>query len=507
MSTHVPTAADIKTLADAQGLAVSEAEAADYAELITGALPAYDVAARIAATQNLLAPEGDRSHRVPEPAENQDNAWYVKTSIRTRETGPLAGKTVALKDSILLAGVPFMNGSNVYEGFVPDVDATVVRRILDAGGEIAGKVHCEYLCMSGSSHTSWNGPVENAWRAGYAAGGSSSGSATVVARGEVDMALGADQAGSIRMPASFSGVYGLKPTYGLVPYTGIATLETTIDHVGPMTATVTDNALLLEAIAGDDGIDPRQRVQVPTSYLDGIDSGIAGLRIGVLREGFGTAMAEADVDAYVRQAVATLVGLGATAEEVSIPMHEDAVAIWSPVGTEGLAETVLVGNGFGFSRMDYYPTSFMTWTRDHADRLAEAPPNVKLYLLTSLYARQQYGMVGYANGVNASRVLRRQYDDALQRFDLLVMPTTPHKARPHPASGVENVKESIASSQSMMANTAAFDITHHPALNVPVGFSDGLPVGMMLVARHFEEATIYRAAYAYEQTGEGQRGR
>ena len=161
-----------------------------------------------------------------------------------------------MKDNICLAGVPMMNGASTLEGYVPDVDATVVQRILDAGGTIVGKSVCEYFCFSGGSHTSSSGPVHNPHRQGYSAGGSSSGSAALVAAGEVPMALGGDQGGSIRMPASFCGIYGMKPTHGLVPYTGIMPIELTIDHTGPMTATVEDNALLLEVLAGPDGLDP-----------------------------------------------------------------------------------------------------------------------------------------------------------------------------------------------------------------------------------------------------------
>ena len=158
----------------------------------------------------------------------------------------------------MLAGVPMMNGAATLEGYVPDIDATVVQRMLDAGATIVGKAHCEFFCMSGGSHTGATGPVHNPHKMGYSAGGSSSGSAVLVALGEVDMAIGGDQGGSIRMPASFSGIYGMKPTHGLVPYTGIMPIEIYVDHTGPMTASVADNALLLEVIAGPDGYDPRQ---------------------------------------------------------------------------------------------------------------------------------------------------------------------------------------------------------------------------------------------------------
>src|SRR4028119_138353 len=159
--------------------------------------------------------------RRPSPEENPHGAWYVKTTAEGAASGNLKGKKVALTANTRLAGVPMMNGASALEGYVPDVDATVATRILDAGGTIVGKTVCEYFCFSGGSHTSSTGPVHNPHRRGHSAGGSSSGSGAVVAAGEVPMALGGDQGGSIRMPASFCGIYGMKPNHGLVPHTGL----------------------------------------------------------------------------------------------------------------------------------------------------------------------------------------------------------------------------------------------------------------------------------------------
>src|SRR4029078_4555185 len=188
----------------------------------------------------------------------------------------LKGKTVALKDNIMLAGVPMMNGAATLEGYVPDIDATVVQRVLDAGATIIGKVHCENFCLSGGSHTNATGPVHNPWKMGYSAGGSSSGSAVVVALGEADLARGGDQGGSIRMPSSFSGTYGMKPTHGLVPYTGIMPIEGFVDHTRPMTKAVYQSALLLEVLAGPDGYDPRQYNVKTHDYTKALEGGIKG---------------------------------------------------------------------------------------------------------------------------------------------------------------------------------------------------------------------------------------
>ena len=200
----------------------------------------------------------------------------MKSVVKGAESGPLAGKTVALKDNVCLAGVPMMNGSATLEGYVPDQDATIVTRMLDAGATIMGKAHCEAFCLSGGSHTGALGPVHNPHKHGYSAGGSSSGSGALVAAGEVDMAIGGDQGGSIRIPASFCGIYGMKGTWGLVPYTGVMPIEATIDHTGPMTATVADNALLLEVLAGPDGLDPRQMGCTTARYTEALGPRRAG---------------------------------------------------------------------------------------------------------------------------------------------------------------------------------------------------------------------------------------
>ncbi|MGB9648429.1 MAG: amidase family protein, partial [Stellaceae bacterium] len=224
----VPSLEQLGEVASELGLALPEAELAAHHQSLLGAFEAY---CRLDRMPDELPPVSypRLPGRRPAPEENRHGAWYVKAEVAGAAAGKLRGKTIALKDNICLAGVPMMNGASTMEGYVPDVDATVAARILDAGGTIVGKTVCEYFCFSGGSHTSATGPVHNPHRMGYSAGGSSSGSAAVVAAGEVPMALGGDQGGSIRIPASFCGIYGMKPTHGLVPYTGIMPIELTLD--------------------------------------------------------------------------------------------------------------------------------------------------------------------------------------------------------------------------------------------------------------------------------------
>ena len=251
---------DVARIAAAYGLPLTGRDAESFRHLADGLLSSYDEVERRYAASLPEPPE--RHWQRPADADNPLGGWYVTTRVQTTGDGPLAGRTVAIKDNIEVAGVPMMNGSATVEGFVPRRDATVVTRLLDAGAIITGKAVCENLCFSGGSHTSATGPVRNPWDHSRSAGGSSSGSAALVAAADADLALGGDQGGSIRIPAAFCGVVGHKPTHGLVPYTGAFPIENTLDHLGPITRTVRDAAVMLGVLAGPDGLDPRQR-QLP----------------------------------------------------------------------------------------------------------------------------------------------------------------------------------------------------------------------------------------------------
>jgi amidase len=437
----------------------------------------------------------------PQGEENKYGAWYVKTSIKGKPEGKLAGHRIALKDNVCLAGVPMMIGADLLEGYVPDVDATIVERILDAGGEIAGKAVCEYYCVSGGSHTSSTGPVQNPRRPGFTTGGSSSGSGALVAAGAVDMAIGGDQAGSIRIPASFCGIVGLKPTFGLVPYTGIAPLEITIDTCGPMTANVRDNALLLEVIAGPDGIDSRQRDVAAGAYTAVLDDGVKGLRIGILKQGFGLHNSEPDVDASVREAAKRFAALGAVVEEISLPEHATGFAVWAVIRGDAACVTLLEMNGAGINHEGLYVTSLMDkamgW-RTRADSFADT---IKIASIFSKYTLDRYGGHFYGKAQNIRRRLRAAYNEALTAYDLLLLPTTPMKATPIPKPGA-TPQEITRRSWEATGNTCPFNVSGHPAISMPCGMADDRPIGMMLVGRHYDEMTIYRAAAAFEASGD-----
>ncbi|HME23769.1 MAG TPA: amidase [Acetobacteraceae bacterium] len=500
MAVRVPTPSQLREVASKIGLDLTDADVASFIELMRPSVAAYNIVD--AMPDNLPEVRYPRTPGYrPTGEENAHNAWYVRTRIEGAPSGKLRGKTVVLKDNIMLAGVPMMNGSATLEGYMPDIDATVVQRVLDAGGTIVGKAHCEAFCMSGGSHTNATGPVHNPHRMGYSSGGSSSGSAVLVARGEVDMAVGGDQGGSIRMPSSFCGTYGMKPTHGLVPYTGIMPIEIYVDHTGPITRTVADNALLLEVLAGPDGYDPRQYDVKTRPYASLLEGGVKGMRIGIVTEGFEQPNAEADVNTKVRGAAACLASLGADVTEISIPLHLTGSALLMPIVLEGSTQTMMWGDGYGVSRPDLYVTSLMDFHRGWRTRANELSETVKLFTMLGTYIRERHGSRYYGKAMNITRRLTAAYDAALVAHDLLLMPTTPIKATPLPPADAPR-ELYIDCALNMLANTCPFDISHHPAMAVPCGLSDGLPISMMLIGRHFDEPTIYRAAFAFEQSGD-----
>ena len=500
MSVPYPSPDQLKEAASEIGLALTREDITSYLGLIKPMVDAYNIVDRMPDELPPVKYPRTPGH-FPSPEENKHNAWYVKTCIKGAADGPLKGKQVAAKDNVMVAGVPMMNGCSILEGYVPDVDATVIVRLLDAGAEIVGKVHCESYCISGGSHTGAKGPVHNPYKMGYSAGGSSAGSGVVVALGEADMALGGDQGGSIRMPSCWCGIYGMKPTHGLVPYTGIMPIEIFVDHTGPMTRTVKDNALMLETIAGPDGYDPRQYAPKVQTYSQMLDGGVKGMKIALVKEGFGRPESEEAVDQKVRSGGELFKNMGAVVQEVSIPMHLLGPAIWTPIGVEGIAQTMMLGDGYGLSRPDLYVTSLIDKLHGWQLRANELSETTKYVTALGVYIKKYFGTRYYGKAMNITRRLTGAYDEVLKNYDLLLMPTLPMKPTPLPPADAPR-ELYVQRALEMIGNTSPFDITHHPAMTVPCGMIDGLPVGLMLVGKHFDEPTIYRAAYAFEQSGD-----
>ena len=491
-----PNVGQILDIAEGLGMSLTEEEAREYRGLMDANLDAYDaVDAEPDFTPEVRYPR--TPGRAPSRAENPYGAWARLVTVEGSGQGKLEGRTVALKDNVALAGVPMTNGAATLEGFVPVADATIVTRLLDAGATILGKATCEHFCLSGGSHTSYPGPVTNPRMAGRSAGGSSSGSAALVAAGEVDMAIGGDQGGSIRMPASYCGIAGMKPTHGLVPYTGVMPIESTIDHTGPMTATVADNALMLEVLAGPDGLDPRQYAPQVQPYTEALGRGVEGMRIAVLKEGFDAPNMMPGVADAVREAAEAYRSMGATVEEVSIPEHHLAAAVWTPIAIEGLQWQMMLGNGMGMNWKGAYDVGLVDahsgW-RGRADHLSES---LKICMLIGQWGIDHYHGRYYAKARNLARRVKAVYDEAFGTYDLLLMPTLPITASELPEPGAP-ITEVITRAFEMIANTSQFDVTGHPSMSIPCGEVDGLPVGLMLTGADHAESTIYAAAAAYE---------
>ncbi len=503
MPFRVPTVTDIIRAGAVLGLDLTNAEAHEYLGSMERLIESYKIVDGLS-DERPVTPSNRTYFEWPEVGQNLHNAWYVKTNISGANYGKLLGKNVVLKDNICLSGIPMMNGSRLFEGLVPQIDATVVTRLLEQGATITGKATCESFCYSGGSHTSDTGPVLNPWSSKRSAGGSSSGCAALLASQEVDMALGCDQAGSIRIPAAFCGIYGLKPTFGLVPYTGILTSEMSLDHVGPMTATVEDNATLLEVISGPDGLDPRQTINVSQSYTDFLKLPVNGMRIGILREGFGLNNSEKEVDHLVCAAANKFAELGAIVKEISVPMHKISTAIRAPIAVEGGVNTILHNDGSPRHGKDLYIIELLAAGRAWRGSADKLPESLKYIALFGQHVMDTHGTEFYAKAQNITRRLTSAYDQVFKSVDLLLLPTVPMRATLIPPLDASPAVM-IQRSHEMMANTAAFTITGHPALSMPCALSEGLPVGMMLVGRHYEEGKIYTAANAFEQNTEWQK--
>ncbi len=496
MTVRAPTREMLRVLAEMNNFELSGRELEDFYEVISNLFDDFRKVEQM--PSNLPVPRDGvrRSGNRPSREEDPYNAIVRRCRVTGAASGRLAGRKVGVKDNVCVAGIPMTCGSLVMKGFVPDMDATVVTRLLDAGAEITAVLNMDDFAFSGAGDTSAYGPTLNPYSSGHLAGGSSGGSAAALFYDDVDMALGGDQGGSIRIPASWSGIVGMKPTYGLVPYTGVVGIGSTFDHTGPMTRNVADNALMLEVIAGKDPMDPRQGVVSKSNYTEALVGGIEGLRVGVVREGFQQEGAEEDVNATVWRAIAQLKELGAEVSDVSIPEHLTYHPTFFGISL-GEATATFNANGLGFGWQGLYNEGLGSAMGKF--RLAQSqdlPPTLKVTLLAGTYLNTEYHGMFYAKAQNLRRLWRAAYDRAFESYDVLVMPTTPMKA--HAVIPNADSRALLDNAWDMLTNTAPFNATGHPALSIPCGMSDGLPVGLMLVGKAFDEATLYRAAAAFE---------
>ena len=497
MAIRLPTTEEIKKLAADNHFELSDQEVADFRDLMPDLFASYDVVEQMSMPHEPIKyRDRDPGYR-PSREEDPLNAISRRCTLKGASSGKLAGKRFGLKNNICVAGMPMTCASLVLEGYVPETDATVVTRLLDAGAEIVANLNLENFAFSGAGDTSAQGACLNPHNPQHLAGGSSSGSAAALYYDDIDITIGGDQGGSIRIPASWCGVVGLKPTHSLVPYTNIVGIDNTIDHAGPMARTVADAALTLEVIAGKDPLDPRQGEVPVQRYTEALGRDVKGLRIGVVGEGFGIVGSEPDVDAGVRKALEILREMGAEVVDVSIPEHKQGPAVLWSIVSEG-ASTLLHANGMGYHWQGLYNPGLMeTLGKFRRAQANDFPPTVKMVLICGTYMSERYHGAIYAKAQNLRRVVRAAYDRALEQVDILAMPTTPMKA--HEYIPDLDIKGTVTHGWDMLANTAPFNMTGHPGLNVPCGKSNTLPIGLMLIGRHFDDATLFRAADAFER--------
>jgi amidase len=503
----VPDVDQVMAVAKELGIHLSPEEAVLYRRFLTEQLDQLDafVQARVEEPRPLMVSVARKPGQRPSAEEDRLNAWTWKCRIEGAADGVLKGKTVSVKDHIAIAGVPMSFGAFALDGFIPDFDATVVTRVLQAGGTIIGKNVMNGLSGgfgSGGAIGDYGRPL-NPHNREHVTGGSSSGSGAAVAAGEVDISFGGDQGGSIRIPAAFCGIIGHKPTFGLVSHFGIGFgSDQSIDYTGPMARTVEDAAAALQATAGYDSYDPRSTRDVPTGMdvLGRLAEGVGGLRIGVLQEGFDEA--ENDVRELVLAAVDVLAKAGAGVAKVSIPAHHAIRTAQAALSGEGALALFKTGFFGAFTRT-YYPASVIAainklWA-SQADVLA---PRTKLSLIAAELSRRTYHGGVYAKAQNVRPTYIKAYDAALANVDVLVMPTcimtAPKNYRP--GSYLEAVEDNLLSaSRGGSRNTQPFNYTGHPALALPVGKSSaGLPVSMQLVGRFFDDPLLMRVAYAFQ---------
>lgn len=382
---------------------------------------------------------------------------------------PMHGIPVALKDNIDTARVRTTAASAVFDDRIPEEDAEVSRRLKASGAILIGKTNLHEFAMGGTSATSYYGPVRNPWALERNPGGSSGGSAAAVAADLCYGALGTDTGGSIRTPASFCGIVGLKPTYGLVSIRGIIPLTLSLDHCGPMTRTVTDAAIMLNALAGYDRLDITSVEHLREDYVAAMKQPVSGFRLGILRAPYFDHL-DADVAKAVEEAIGVLGKLTRSMSDAVLP------------STRGV---VLAGESYAYHEEFYTRMSsrYMIPTRRGLQNGANAK--------AAEYIRGRWKL----------ETIRRTIDDAFQNFDLVVLPT--RRRTPRTVDAAIKREESDKPRNPELENTGPFNIYGIPAVSVPCGFtSGGLPVGLMIAGPRFSEAKVLALAYAYEQATE-----
>ena len=407
--------------------------------------------------------------------------------------GPLTGVPMQLKDNLATRGVTTTCGSRMLESYVPPYDATVTQRLAEAGAVLLGKGNMDEYAMGSSTETSAFKAARNPWDLDRVPGGSSGGPAAAVAAGLAPYALGSDTGGSIRQPASLCGIVGLKPTYGLVSRYGLIAFASSLDQIGPLTRTVEDAALVMNAIAGHDANDSTSIPRPAVDYTEGMTASVRGLRIGVVREYFGEGI-DPEAARVTREAIAQLEALGAEVDwDVSLPHSGSALAVYYVLAPSECSANLARYDGVKYGYSDASASSM--WAALEATREDGFGAEVKRRIMMGTYALSAgYYDAYYKKAQQVRTLIRREFESAFQRFDVLATPTSPTTAF--------KIGEKLDDPLVMHANdvcTVPANIAGIPGLSMPCGFIEGLPVGLQLLGPHLGEPALLRAAYAYEQ--------
>jgi amidase/aspartyl-tRNA(Asn)/glutamyl-tRNA(Gln) amidotransferase subunit A len=470
------SAAEIRALAAETGVSLNEGTAAEFVDPVCEILDSMDPVEHIP----------DRSPSVDSitVADRSDphNAFITSCRVeRDGASGPLDVYTVALKDNIALAGVPLTAGSGMLEGYVPERNAAVTDRLLNDGATIVGKANMDEFAFGPTGETSFYGPTENPHSPEHTPGGSSSGSAAAVAAGDADFALGTDTGGSVRIPASYCGVFGLKPTHGLIPTTGIIELAGSLDTVGVLSQdleTLTDGFATL----ADDWDRPET--------LDGVspESLTLGVPDSLFEDPVRPAVAE-----HISAAVGNLTAAGASETPISLPSTTVSSAVWRALTMSELFQ-YFVANALPYRSPDGerppYSAAFRGASEADIDRLSGP---LKQYLVIGAYLVTEDGGRRYGNALDVQRTLTERVDAAFEEVDVLVSPATPTTA-------FEFGAFSRDSSPPINNNTHLFNITGHPAITIPSGTIDSLPIGVQVVGEHGADTEVLRVARTITET-------
>ncbi len=407
--------------------------------------------------------------------------------------GPLDGIPIAIKDNMCTKGIRTTCASRILDNFVPPYDATAVIRVRNAGTVTFGKTNMDEFAMGSSTENSGYGPSKNPWDVTCVPGGSSGGSASTVAAGEAIAALGSDTGGSIRQPAAFCGIVGLKPTYGLVSRYGLVAYASSLDQIGPLTHTVEDSALLLNVIAGHDPMDSTSLKVAKKDYTQACRDEVKGLRIGVPKEFFGEGV-DNNVSSLVRKAIDQLCDKGAIAEECSLPSIDYCLAAYYIIAPAEASSNLARFDGVKYGHRTKELAGhigLMEKTRDEG-----FGAEVKQRVMIGTYALSAgYYDAYYKRAQQVRTLIRRDFDKAFEKYDVLITPTSPTVAFKIGEKADDPLAMKLADICTLPVNMAGI-----PGMSLPCGFYDGMPVGLQILAKPFGEKTIFRAAYAYEQS-------